>query len=86
MIMALIFRKEDEARISKADDAFSQHGKMRKGPRFFTDHVALLLSGTLKLDFSPILIPLSRFPFGIGYVAGDLYRLIPLIRRKERKG
>ena len=52
MIMALIFRKDDEARAAQADDAFSQHGGMRKGRTIFLlVMVALLLSGTLKLDF-----------------------------------
>ena len=79
MIMALIFRKDDEARAAQADDAFSTRGGMRKGRAIFLlVMVALLLSGTLKLDF----LTNTYFDFtlpirGMDTLQETLYHLVP---------
>ena len=88
MIMALIFRKDDEAHASQTDDAFSQHGIMRKGRTFFLlVMVALLLSGTLKLDF----LTNTYFDFtlpiqGMDTLQDTLYRLIPFDPTRGEEG
>ena len=52
MIMALIFSKEDASRAKTADDAFNQQNQMRPARTIFILlMVALLIAGTLKLDF-----------------------------------
>jgi len=88
MIMALIFRKDDEAHASQTDDAFSQHGIMRKGRTIFLlVMVALLLSGTLKLDF----LTNTYFDFtlpiqGMDTLQDTLYRLIPFDPTRGEEG
>ena len=88
MIMALIFRKDDEAHASQTDDAFSQHGIMRKGRTIFLlVMVALLLSGTLKLDF----LTNTYFDFnlpiqGMDKLQDTLYRLIPFDPTRGEEG
>lgn len=88
MIMSLIFRKEDEARISNLDDAFSQHGKMRKGRTIFLlIMVALLLSGTLKLDFLSNTYASFTLPIrGMDTLQETLYRLVPFDPTKGEEG
>ena len=88
MIMALIFSKEDAARESQADDAFSQHAAMRRSRTIFLlVMVALLLSGTLKLDFltnthAQLTLPVS----GVDNLQASLYRLIPFDPAKGEEG
>lgn len=88
MIMALIFRKDDEARSTKADDAFSQHGGMRKGRTIFLlVMVALLLSGTLKLDFLTNSYVDFTLPIqGLDTLQDSLYQLVPFDPAKGEEG
>lgn len=88
LIMALIFRKDDVARENRADDAFSQHGSMRKGRTIFLLlMVALLISGTLKLDFltnsyTQITLPIQ----GVDTLQQSLFTLIPFDSAKGEEG
>lgn len=88
MIMALIFSKEDEARGKSADDAFSKHGEMRRSRTIFIlVMVALLISGTLKLDFltnayTQMTLPVS----GMDTLQETLYALIPFDTNKGEEG
>ncbi|HJX41979.1 MAG TPA: permease, partial [Anaerolineales bacterium] len=51
MIMALIFRRSDQQRSEQADQTFAGRGRMpRRSALFLLLLVALLLTGTLKLD------------------------------------
>jgi len=51
MIMALIFRRSDQERADQADQAFAGRGRMpRASALFLLLLVALLLTGTLKID------------------------------------
>jgi len=88
MIMALIFRKDDEARSTRADDAFSQHGGMRKGRTIFLlVMVALLLSGTLKLDFLTNSYVDFTLPIqGLDTLQDSLYQLVPFDPAKGEEG
>lgn len=88
MIMALIFRREDAARESKADDAFSQHGGMRRGHTLFLlVMVALLISGTLKLDFLTNSYAQFTLPIkGMDTLQNTLYTLIPFDAAKGEEG
>ncbi len=88
MIMALIFRKDDEARAGQTDDAFSQHGGMRKGRTIFLlVMVALLLSGTLKLDFLTNTYLDFTLPIqGMDTLQDGLYQLIPFDPAKGEEG
>ena len=88
MIMALIFRKDDEVRAAQSDDAFSQHGSMRKGRTIFLlVMVALLLSGTLKLDFLTNTYLDFTLPIqGMDTLQDGLYRLIPFDPAKGEEG
>src|SRR3990170_4530113 len=52
MIMALIFRRSDQERADQADQAFAGRGRMpRASALFLLLLVALLLTGTLKIDW-----------------------------------
>jgi len=52
MIMALIFRRSDQQRSEQADQTFAGRGRMpRRSALFLLLLVALLLTGTLKLDW-----------------------------------
>ena len=86
MIMALIFSKEDAARENKADDAFSQHGGMRKARTIFLlVMVALLLSGTLKLDFLTNTYTQFTLPVGgMDTLQDTLCRSLPSVSWQER--
>lgn len=88
MIMALIFSKDDEARATKADDAFSQHGKMRKGRSFFLlIMVALLLSGTLKLDLLTDTYAILTLPImGVDQLQNTLFQLVPFNPARGEEG
>lgn len=88
MIMALIFSKDDEARATKADDAFSQHGKMRKGRTFFLlIMVALLLSGTLKLDLLTDTYAILTLPImGVDQLQNTLFQLVPFNPARGEEG
>ena len=88
LIMALIFRKEDVARENKADDAFSQHGGMRRGRTIFLLlMVALLISGTLKLDFLTNAYTQVTLPVhGIDTLQQTLTTLIPFDTNKGEEG
>jgi uncharacterized protein len=88
MIMALIFSREDALRANAADDAFSQHGEMRRSRTIFLLlMVALLISGTLKLDFltssyGQITLPVA----GMDTLQQTLYTLIPFDAAKGEEG
>ena len=88
MIMALIFSKEDAAREAKADDSFSQSGKMGKGHTLFLLlMVALLISGTLKLDlltnsYAQFTLPIK----GMDTLQNTLTTLIPFDAAKGEEG
>mgnify|MGYP000867928304 FL=1 len=88
MIMALIFSKEDAARESKADDAFSQSGQMRRGHTLFLLlMVALLISGTLKLDFLTNSYAQFTLPIkGMDTLQNTLTTLIPFDAAKGEEG
>jgi len=88
MIMALIFRKDDEARSTQVNDAFSQHAGMRKGRTIFLlVMVALLLSGTLKLDFLTNSYTEFTLPFrGVDTLQNSLYQLVPFDPAKGEEG
>ena len=88
MIMAMIFHREDAARESKADDAFSQHGGMRRGHTLFLlVMVALLISGTLKLDFLTNSYAQFTLPIkGMDALQNTLYTLIPFDAAKGEEG
>ena len=88
MIMALIFNKEDAARESKADDAFSQHGSMRPARTIFLLlMVALLLSGTLKLGFLTDTYTSISLPIrGVDTLQNILYTLIPFDPARGEEG
>lgn len=88
LIMALIFRREDSAREKTKEDAFSQHGTMRRGRTvFLLLMVALLLSGTLKLDFltnsyAQVTMPVK----GIDTLQQTLFTLVPFDASKGEEG
>lgn len=88
LIMALIFRREDAARESSTDDAFSQHGTMRRGRTFFLlAMVALLLSGTLKLGFLTNSFAQFTLPVkGMDVLQDALYRLVPFDASRGEEG
>lgn len=90
MIMALIFRKEDIAHDKATDALFadqSQKGMKRAALVFLLILVALLLSGTLKLDiftstYARIDLPLS----GADRFQEFLFRLVPFDPAKGEEG
>jgi uncharacterized membrane protein YraQ (UPF0718 family) len=88
MIMALIFSHEDAQRDKTNDDAFSQSGEMRRSRAvFLLLMVALLISGTLKLDFltnsyGQITLPVA----GMDTLQETLYTLIPFDANKGEEG
>lgn len=88
MIMALIFHKDDAAHDEETDLLFLDQGKLRKGVLIFLlVLVALLLSGTLKLDvltaaYGQITIPLR----GADAFQAWLYQLIPFDVAKGEEG
>ena len=88
MIMALIFRKDDEARSTQVNDAFSQHAGMRKGRTIFLlVMVALLLSGTLKLDFLTNSYMDFTLPIrGMDTLQNSLFQLVPFDPAKGEEG
>jgi len=88
MIMALIFRREDETRATQTDDAFSQRGETRKSrTAFLLVMVALLLSGTLKLGFLTKAYTSFTLPIkGIDALQNTLYRLIPFDPARGEEG
>jgi len=88
MIMALIFSREDANRENTADDAFSQHGEMRRSHTLFLIiMVALLISGTLKLDILTSSYGQMTLPIGgIDRLQQTLYTLIPFDPAKGEEG
>lgn len=88
MIMALIFSREDAARENNADDAFSQRGQVNKGHTIFLlVMVALLISGTLKLDFLTNSYIHFTLPIkGMDTLQNALYALIPFDPAKGEEG
>ncbi len=89
MIMALIFSKEDSARDRQADDAFSQHGGPMRRSRaiFLLVMVALLISGTLKLDFLTQTYFQVQLPVqGMDVLQQHLYTLIPFDAARGEEG
>ncbi len=88
LIMALIFRKEDIARETKVDDAFSRHAGMRRAHTLFLLlMVALLISGTMKLDFltntfAQVTLPVN----GADSLQQTLVTLIPFNPDKGEEG
>ncbi len=88
LIMALIFSREDAQRANVKDDAFSQHGGMRRGRTIFLLlMVALLLSGTLKLDFLTNSYAQFTLPVrGVDTLQQTLYNLVPFDASKGEEG
>ncbi|MBN1536861.1 MAG: permease [Anaerolineales bacterium] len=88
MIMALIFSKDDIARESIADDTFSQRGEMHsKRIIFLLVMVALLISGTLKLDFLTNAYTQMTLPIkGMDILQQTLNTLIPFDVTKGEEG
>lgn len=88
LIMALIFRREDILHADEADTSFVGSEKLRSSTvAFLLTLVALLLLGTLKLDFltrtyASFTIPVS----GIESVQQGLYRLVPFDAAKGEEG
>jgi len=88
MIMALIFHKDDAAHDEETDLLFLDQGKLRRGVLIFLFVlVALLLSGTLKLDvltvaYGQITIPIR----GVDAFQAWLYQLIPFDAAKGEEG
>jgi uncharacterized membrane protein YraQ (UPF0718 family) len=88
LIMALIFRREDEKRESVAEDAFSKRASMSRGRTvFLLVMVALLLSGTLKLGFltdayTHFTLPLA----GMDRLQQFLYQLVPFDPARGEEG
>jgi hypothetical protein len=88
LIMALIFRREDEKRETVKDDAFSQRSSMRRGRTvFLLLMVALLLSGTLKLGFLTDAFTQFTLPVGgMDNLQQTLYRLVPFDPARGEEG
>lgn len=88
LIMALIFSKSDSAHDKETDETFAGKGNMRRATLIFLLlMVALLLSGTLKLDFltnayTQFTLPIS----GMDKFQDALYQLVPYDSSKGEEG
>jgi len=88
LIMALIFSKSDSAHDKETDETFAGKGSMRRATLIFLLlMVALLLSGTLKLDFltnsyTQFTLPIS----GMDKFQDKLYQLVPYDSSKGEEG
>lgn len=88
MIMALLFRKEDIEHKAQTDAMFAGQGKMnRYGLVLLGILVALLLSGTLKIDlltntYATLILPIS----GIDRFQDWLHQLVPFDPGKGEEG
>ncbi len=88
MIMALIFRHEDLEHDKATDSMFSGRGRMRRVALIFLlVLVALLLSGTLKVDllthrYATVTIPVS----GMDKFQEFLYKLVPYDSSRGEEG
>ncbi|NMC12091.1 MAG: permease [Chloroflexi bacterium] len=88
LIMALIFSKSDLAHDQETDETFAGKGSMRRATSIFLLlMVALLLSGTLKLDFltntyGHFTLPIS----GMDKFQDTLYQLVPYDPSKGEEG
>jgi uncharacterized membrane protein YraQ (UPF0718 family) len=88
LIMALIFRTEDVAHDAATDTMFAAQGAIRQAALIFLlVLVALLLSGTLKVDlltntYATLTVPLT----GLDKVQDFLYTLVPFDAAKGEEG
>lgn len=88
LIMALIFSRSDAAHDKSTDALFAGQGSMRRAALIFLlVLVALLLSGTLKIDlltntYATVTLPVA----GIDQFQAGLYQLVPFDASKGEEG
>jgi hypothetical protein len=88
LIMALIFSREDALHDQSTDETFAGRGTMRRSAlAFLLVLVALLLSGTLKIDpltdtYGQVTLPIP----GMDQVQDALYRLVPFDASRGEEG
>lgn len=88
LIMALIFSKSDSAHDKETDETFAGKGSMRRATLIFLLlMVALLLSGTLKLDFLTNAYTQFTLPIaGFDKLQDILFQLVPYDSSKGEEG
>ncbi len=88
MIMALIFRGSDARHDEETDETFAGKRSMRKGMVvFLLLMVALLIAGTLKVDFLTNTYLLANMPLaGVDGFQAGLDRLVPYDASKGEEG
>jgi hypothetical protein len=79
MIMAILFRRSEAARLAQSEAFGGGEGISRQTLLFLATLVALLIAGTLKLDFLKIVLLDVDLPLpGIGALQAMLDRLVPV--------